>query len=92
VWLDGQVHSVGRARFTWNKNEPLDPWEVETLDGAVKLKFFPVGAHREERDLKVVKSHFVQPVGLFRGTLEIGGRTHVIDDVPGVTEDQDILW
>ena len=61
-------------------------------DGAVKLRFVPIGAHREERDLKVVKSHFVQPVGLFRGTLEIEGRTHVIEDVPGVTEDQDILW
>ena len=34
----------------------------------VKLDFQPIGAHREERDFKVVKSHFVQPVGLFTGT------------------------
>jgi hypothetical protein len=92
VWLDGRVHPVGRARFRWNESDPLDAWDVETVDGAVKLHFLPVGAHHEERDLVVVKSHFVQPVGLFRGTLEINGRTHVIDDVPGVTEDQDILW
>jgi hypothetical protein len=92
VWIDGRVHPVGRARFEWNKNDPLDAWTIETADGAVKLKFLPIGAHREERDLKLVKSHFVQPVGLFRGTLTIDGRTHPIDDVPGVTEDQDILW
>ena len=37
-------------------------------------------------------SHFVQPVGLFEGTIELDGRTHAVKDVPGVTEDQDILW
>jgi hypothetical protein len=92
VWLDGQVHPVGRARFSWNKADPLDAWTVETLDGAVRLRFVPIGAHREERDLVLVKSHFVQPVGLFSGTLNIDGRTRTVKDVAGVTEDQDILW
>lgn len=54
--------------------------------------FNPVGAHHEERDLKVVKSHFVQPVGLFSGFVEVDGRKVPVKDVPGVTEDQDILW
>ncbi len=92
VWLDGNVHPVGRARFTWNTKDVLDAWEIETADGAVKLRFVPIGAHREERDLKVVKSHFVQPVGLFSGALELNGKRYEIHDVPGVTEDQDILW
>jgi hypothetical protein len=92
VWLNGQLFPVGRARFAWNPADPLDAWDVTTVDGAVKLRLLPIGAHREERDLKLVKSHFVQPVGLFRGELKVGGQTYVLDDVPGVTEDQDILW
>ena len=92
LWLGGKLLPVGRARFEWNKNDPLDRWSVETLDGAVNLTFQPIGAHREERDLKVVKSHFVQPVGLYNGYLEVDGTRYEIKDVPGVTEDQDILW
>ena len=57
----------------------------------MELDFRPIGAHREERDLKLVKSHFVQPVGL-EGHRDGGGRKVAFNGVPGVTEDQDILW
>ena len=92
LWLSGRLYPLSRARFTWNKADPLDAWKIETADGKVQLQFQPIGAHREERDLKVVKSHFVQPVGLFSGTIEAQGQKYVVKDVPGVTEDQDILW
>lgn len=92
LWLGGQLFPLGRARFSWNKADPLDRWHVETTDGKVQLDFTPIGAHREDRDLKVVKSHFVQPVGLFNGFVEVNGTKHLVKDVPGVTEDQDILW
>ncbi|MBK7863605.1 MAG: DUF2804 domain-containing protein [Archangiaceae bacterium] len=92
LWLGGKVLPLSRARFSWNKSDPLQPWSVETHGGEVKLGFTPIGAHSEERDLKVVKSHFVQPVGLFSGSLEIDGVRHEVRDMPGVTEDQDILW
>ena len=59
---------------------------------AVKLTFRPVHVHREYRDLKLVKSYFAQPVGLFDGTITVGGRTYDLANVGGVTEDQDILW
>jgi hypothetical protein len=92
LWLGGRVLPLSRARFTWNKSDPLRPWRVETTDGKVQLDFTPLGAHREDRDLKLVRSHFVQPVGLFSGTIEVEGTKHQVKDVPGVTEDQDILW
>ena len=38
----------------------------------------PLGMHRETRDLKWVKSYFVQPVGYFEGTLKISGQTHAV--------------
>lgn len=92
VWIDDKVYPLGRAQFRWNDADLLDRWTVRTEDGAVSLSFRPLHVHRELRDLKVVKSYFAQPVGLFDGTITVGGRTHQIVNVGGVTEDQDILW
>lgn len=92
LWVGGRLIPLSRARFVWNKADPLDKWEVSTDDGAVQLTFKPLGAHREERDLMLVKSVFIQPVGLFEGLITIDGRTYPVENLPGVTEDQDILW
>lgn len=92
VWIAGEMIPVSRARFLWNDADLLDRWSIRTEDGALELTFKPIHVHRESRDLKLVKSYFAQPVGLFDGTIRVNGRTHVIRDVGGVTEDQDILW
>lgn len=92
VWLGGQLYPVDRARFTFNRRDVLDEWRVETVDGAVRLTFRPFGAHREERDLRVVRSRFAQPVGFFQGTVVVEGRRVEVVELAGVTEDQDILW
>jgi hypothetical protein len=52
----------------------------------------PGGVHRETRDLGIVSSRFVQPVGSFSGTIEVLGRRLVIERALGVVEDQDVLW
>ncbi len=92
LWLKGALHPLKRARFRFEKKKPMAGWEIETDDGAVNLRFTPLGMHRESRDLKVVKSYFVQPVGYFEGTLKIGGQTYPVSQLAGVTEDQDIIW
>lgn len=92
VWLGNTLYPVGRARFTWNVSDVLDPWHVRTLDGALDLHFSPIAVHREHRDLKLVVSRFAQPVGLWHGTVTLGGVTHEIQNVPGVTEDQYVRW
>ena len=46
-----------------------------------------------DKDFGVVKSHFVQPVGVYAGTIAVPGRAPLaLDGVLGVTEDQDVLW
>lgn len=92
VWLGGALHPVGRARFTWNQGDVLDRWHVTTTDGAIDLRFTPIAVHREHRDLKLVTSRFAQPVGLWEGSVTLGGVTHPIRNVPGVTEDQFVRW
>lgn len=92
VWLGHELFPVGRARFTWNPKDVLDPWRVVTTDGALDLSFKPLAAHRELRDLKLVKSRFEQPIGLWSGTLTLGGQRYRFEDAAGVAEDQDVLW
>jgi hypothetical protein len=70
----------------------MRPWRVTTADGMVRLRFEPVAAHNEFLDVKAVRSLFIQPVGHFSGEIDVAGRTYVLERVPGVVEDSEILW
>ena len=92
LWLDGGLFPLGRARFRLDRADYTRPWAIETDDGAARLDFTPLHVHHELRDYKLVRSRFVQIVGLFSGELRHEGRTVRIENLPGVTEDQDVLW
>lgn len=91
LWIGRRLIPLDRARFDFNRADPLDGWSVKTVDGALDLRFKPLHAHREDRDYKLIRSHFVQPVGTFEGTVQIDGETLPLQ-LAGVTEDQDVLW
>ena len=90
VWIGSRLIPLGPAQFTFNPSNPMDEWRVETKQ--LRLRFQPIHAHREERDYKLVKSHFVQPLGLFEGELRLADEVIQIERLAGVTEDQNILW
>ncbi len=93
LWIGGELVPVGPPRFTFDAKNPEGPWQVRTSDGAVDLHFAPGGLHREERNLFLVKSHFVQVAGSFTGTVkDASGRAHAVEGLPGVTEDQRVTW
>lgn len=92
LWLDGEVHALGPLRFTFDAAAPLEPWTVRTEDASVDLVFRPIAVHREERNLGLARSHFVQVAGTFGGLIRHGDVSVRVADLPGVTEDQDILW
>lgn len=92
LWVRGQLVPLSRARFTWNESDPLDKWRITTDEGELDLSFKPLAMHREERNVVVAKSHFVQPVGLFEGTLKVHGEILRVSALPGVTEEQDVTW
>jgi hypothetical protein len=52
LWTDGGVFPLGEGRFDFDRADPLEPWSVETSDGA-RLRFAPGAAHREEKNLGV---------------------------------------
>ncbi len=92
LWLGGRLIPLDRARFSFDASDPRKPWQVRTLDGSVDLTFDVIGVHEEHRNLGVVKSMFVQPIGLFTGTIRVEGTTYLVENLPGVTEDQDVTW
>ena len=60
--------------------------------GRVDLEFVPEGERREDKNLLVAVSRYVQPIGAFRGRVQVGDRTVAVVDVPGVTEDHEARW
>jgi len=90
AWVGDTLVPLGEGRFT--HGDPRSPWRVETTCGALEVLFHPAAVHREDNDLGLVRSRFVQPVGTFEGTLKVGGETVSLSRIPGVTEHQDVLW
>jgi hypothetical protein len=90
AWVGEKLVPLGEGRFTYG--DPRSPWRVTTSCGALDVLFRPSAMHSEEKNLLVARSHFVQPVGAFEGTLRVGNRTIELKNIPGVTEHQDVLW
>jgi hypothetical protein len=92
LWVGEALEPLARARISFMPRDVMAPWRVTTADGAVDLTFRPLHPHREERDLKLVRAHFLQALGTFEGRVRVKGRDVRVSGVPGVTEDQDVLW
>lgn len=93
VWLDGHPHALdSRARVDFDRADPTRPWQVTTVDRAVDLSFIPLAIHRERLNLGAIRSRFLQPTGHFSGTITVAGQSITVTDLPGVVEDQDVVW
>lgn len=92
LWVGRRLIPLPRTHIVSSPRDVLDPWSVRSDDGSVQLTFKPLHAHRETQNLGVVTSRFVQPLGLFRGTIRAAGQEWTLEDVPGVTEHQDVVW
>ncbi|UTH76210.1 DUF2804 domain-containing protein [Chromobacterium sp. IIBBL 290-4] len=94
VWLGERLFRVGAAAFEYQQQDPLAPWHVATEDGLVDLIFTPEGARREDKNLIIAASRYVQPIGRFNGALvdPASGQRHIIENLVGVTEDHLSRW
>jgi hypothetical protein len=93
IWLKGVPHRLHPAAdIDFDQSEPLKPWQITTADGAVDLIFHPMSVHKESLNLGAVRSNFVQPSGHFSGSVLVGDERIVLDALPGIIEDQDIIW
>jgi hypothetical protein len=90
AFVGGEVIAVAEPRIELDVADPMRPWRLAG-DG-VDLVFAPGAVHAQTTNLLLVKSRFVQPVGTFSGTMRVGGRDVTVAGLPGVVEDQDVLW
>jgi Protein of unknown function (DUF2804) len=94
LWLDGKLIPLGAAHFLYDAIDPLKPWHVRTDDGLLDLAFQPEGARREDKNLLVAASRYVQPIGSFSGWVRPhrdAPRQEVVR-LAGVTEDHTARW
>lgn len=86
LFRNGDVEPLAMPRFVFDKHAPEQPWRIEG-DG-IDLRFDVGAVHAQHTNFGIVRSRFLQPVGAFTGT--IGGVS--VDRLPGVVEDQDVVW
>lgn len=94
LWLDGKIIPLAAAHFDFNGADPMAPWRISTADGLLDLQFTPEGMRREDRNLLIAASHYVQPIGTFSGWAKAapGAPLLTINQLPGVTEDHRSRW
>lgn len=86
LFTPADVVPLAEPRFAFDRERPAEPWTI-TGEG-IDLRFEVGAVHAQNTNLVVVRSRFLQPVGTFHGT--IGGQD--VDGLPGVVEDQDVVW
>lgn len=94
LWLDGALFPLGDASFDYDPADPMAPWHVHTDDGLLDLHFQPEGLRRENRNLLVAASRYVQPIGTFSGWVRPSKNAtpRPVDKLVGVTEDHYSRW
>jgi hypothetical protein len=94
LWLDGDLIALGAARFDYDATDPMAPWHISTDDGLLDLRFEPEGARREDKNLIIAASRYIQPIGTFSGTVKAaqGAAARRVAQLVGVTEDHASRW
>jgi hypothetical protein len=88
LWHGGRLERLGPVRVEFDADAPMAPWRISDEAGAVDLAFRPEGMRRQDTNLGLARSRYVQPVGTFSGRI---GPVEV-EDLAGVTEDHTARW
>lgn len=90
VWWDGQPAAL-TVDVLEPQGHPEGPWRLEGPGWA--LTFSPRAVRAADENLLLVRSRYVQPIGVFSGTLPGPDGTPVtVEDLPGVTEEHAATW
>lgn len=90
AFLRGRARPLREPSFDFDAGHPDRPWTIRAH--GVDLTFSVAALHRQDTNLWLVRSRFVQPVGVFHGTMRVGDEAVELDGLPGVVEDQDVVW
>jgi hypothetical protein len=87
MWVDGKIHCLKAARFKFEEDNVLHPWEVRTQDGYMDLLFTPSGQRAEKINAGVIVSDFHQPFGMYNGRFkDVNNRIYPLTNLFGLAE------
>lgn len=91
VWFDGTPRRLEVTTLAPAGRDPAGAWRVGGPGWSLELE--PWGVRAADEDLWLVRSHYVQPIGRFRGTLPgPDGVAVALDRMVGVTEHHEATW
>ena len=90
----GEVHALAPVHFMYDKKDPLSQWHIFTEDDMLELYFTPDTARRDNKNLVVAASRYLQPIGTFTGWVRSAPDQpkRVVTQMMGVTEDHASRW
>ena len=92
LWVGDRAVRLAAAVFKVPQ-DPLQAWNIGSVDAAVSLRFDPIGLRQDNTRIGPLKSWYHQPWGVFSGTIhDSSGTCHVFSDVFGVCEDHAAHW
>lgn len=87
MWVDGKIYCLTAARFKFDEQNILHPWDVKTQDGHLELVLHPVGQRAEKISVGLIVSDFHQPFGLYNGRFrDESNRIYPITNCFGLAE------
>jgi hypothetical protein len=91
-WINGRPIKTDVLDFRYDDLDLMKPWEIESNDGRIRLRFLPEGCRSARTNAGFVVSKFHQPFGRYEGTLKEGDRTYTLQDVFGFAEEHYAKW
>jgi len=88
AWTGGQPHALSEPSVRVGNAQTA--WTIQADD--IALEADERARHEENTNLGIIRSRFIQATGTFRGKVTADGRDIALAGVPGMIEDQDVLW
>lgn len=87
------IHKLGNVTFSFDKEHPEKPWEIQDAEGRLKLTFEPVVDRSSTTNFVLIKSNQHQYFGIYRGMCILDdGTTLAITDALGFAEEVYNRW
>lgn len=91
LWTEDGAVAISQCVFEYQQPLDKNTWAVRSIDGIIDLTFTPLGKRAENINAIFMLSKFVQPFGVFKGTVLINGTPQPVSGY-GVTEEHFAKW
>ncbi|MCH2022508.1 MAG: DUF2804 domain-containing protein [Saprospiraceae bacterium] len=91
IWLDTERILIGDVLYSYNKPLTKSEWIVKSVNGNLELKMNPNGSRKENINLKLIKSKFIQVFGAIEGKIKHKGTWKKLTGF-GVMEEHEAIW